>query len=89
MFSAGDMDQHQLDILIHNLQKLGEDQKTELESMLSLEELTTAVQQMASERAPGVDGLPSVFYKHFWGWKSWVQSRLSIWRIVQVLSVVA
>lgn len=31
-----------------------------------MEELTAAVGQVASGQAPGLDGLPTDFYKHFW-----------------------
>lgn len=42
-----------------------EDQDT-LISDITLDELTAAVSQMASGKAPGKDGLPSDFFKHFW-----------------------
>ncbi|KAJ4927839.1 hypothetical protein JOQ06_015641 [Pogonophryne albipinna] len=37
-----------------------------LGSDITLEELTSAVTQMASSKAPGIDGLPADFFKHFW-----------------------
>ena len=51
----GDTDQHQVDILTRNLPRLREHHRADLDSVLSLEELTAAVQQMTSGRAPGVD----------------------------------
>ena len=39
-----------------------------LDATISMEELTAAVTQMAPCRAPGLDGLPADFYKHFWSW---------------------
>ncbi|KAJ3608527.1 hypothetical protein NHX12_025574 [Muraenolepis orangiensis] len=36
-----------------------------LGSDITLEELTSAVTQMASGKAPGIDGLPADFFKHF------------------------
>lgn len=42
-----------------------EDQAS-LNADITLDELNTAVSQMASGKAPGIDGLPSDFYKHFW-----------------------
>ena len=41
-------------------------EKAALDSELTLEELTVAVNQMASGRAPGIDGLSTDFYKRFW-----------------------
>ena len=35
------------------------------EKELNLKELTVAVNQMASGRAPGIDSLNTYFYKHF------------------------
>ncbi|KAK3538866.1 hypothetical protein QTP86_018775, partial [Hemibagrus guttatus] len=40
--------------------------KAVLDSDLTLEELTTAVNQLCSARSPGIDGLHSEFFKHFW-----------------------
>ena len=41
-------------------------EKAALDKELTLQELTTAVEQLASGRAPGIDGLPIEFYKRFW-----------------------
>ncbi|XP_058241185.1 dorsal-ventral patterning tolloid-like protein 1 isoform X2 [Hemibagrus wyckioides] len=53
--------------LIKDLPQLSSTEQTELEIGLNLEELTVAVNQLACGRAPGVDGLTTEFYKHFWG----------------------
>jgi len=37
-----------------------------LEAQLTFNELTSAVMDLSSGRAPGIDGLPAEFYKHFW-----------------------
>ncbi len=37
-----------------------------LASDITLEELTSAVTQMASGKALGLDGLPADFFEHFW-----------------------
>ncbi|KAJ3609089.1 hypothetical protein NHX12_023616, partial [Muraenolepis orangiensis] len=46
---------------------LSPEEKAALDLELTLEELTGAVNQMASGRAPGIDGLSGEFLKHFWG----------------------
>ena len=60
-------DQQQAALLLEDLPTLGEVQMAEIGGMVSLQELTNAVRKMNSGRAPGVDGLPMGFYKHFWG----------------------
>lgn len=37
-----------------------------LEAQLTFNELTSAVMELSSGRAPGIDGLPAEFYKCFW-----------------------
>lgn len=41
--------------------------RSALDADISMEELTAAVGQMPSGQAPGLDGLPALFYKHFRG----------------------
>ncbi|KAJ3591409.1 hypothetical protein NHX12_009354 [Muraenolepis orangiensis] len=53
--------------LLEGLPQLSPEEKAALDLELTLEELTGAVNQMASGRAPGVDGLSGEFLKHFWG----------------------
>ncbi len=48
------------------LPQLSPEEKAVLDCELTLEELTIAVNQMASGRAPGIDGLSTDFYKWFW-----------------------
>ncbi len=38
-----------------------------LDTDLTFEEVTNAVNQLSSGRAPGIDGIPAEFYKAFWG----------------------
>lgn len=52
--------------LIQDLPQIDSDSKTDLDTELCLQELTTAVGQLGIGRSPGIDGLPSEFYKHFW-----------------------
>ena len=53
--------------LLEGLPQLSPEERDLLNSDITLEELTMAVSQMASGKAPGMDGLPSDFLKHFWG----------------------
>ncbi len=53
--------------LLQGLPQLGSSGRAVLDANISLGELTAAVGQMAPGRAPGLDGLPVDFYKHFWG----------------------
>ncbi len=38
-----------------------------LDSDLTFEKVTKAVNQLSSGRASGIDGIPAEFYKTFWG----------------------
>ena len=53
--------------LLQHLPSLSEEQRDTLDSGFTLEEVVKAVQQLSSGRAPGIDGLPSDFYKTLWG----------------------
>ncbi|KAI4883755.1 hypothetical protein NFI96_007667 [Prochilodus magdalenae] len=55
------------DELLCDLPRITGEQVDLLEAVLELQELTTAAQEQTSGRAPGIDGLPAEFYKHFWG----------------------
>lgn len=45
---------------------LTQEMKTDLESDLKMEELTTAIKQMPNNKSPGLDGLTIEVYKMFW-----------------------
>ncbi|KAJ3584448.1 hypothetical protein NHX12_014943 [Muraenolepis orangiensis] len=51
--------------ILEGLPQLSPEEKAALDLELTLEELTGAVNQMASGRAPGIDGLSGEFLKHF------------------------
>ncbi len=55
------------DELFNNLPVLDEGNAKNLDSDLTFEEVTNAVNQLSSGRAPGIDGIPAEFYKTFWG----------------------
>ena len=61
LYGAEATDQQQADLLLEDLPTLGEVQRGEIGGRVSLQELTKAVQQMNSGRAPGVDGRPVNF----------------------------
>ncbi|KAJ3584287.1 hypothetical protein NHX12_014783 [Muraenolepis orangiensis] len=50
--------------ILEGLPQLSPEEKAALDLALTLEELTGAVNQMASGRAPGIDGLSGEFLKH-------------------------
>ena len=52
--------------LLQGLPQLSPENRISMDAHISLEELTTAVGQLAFGWAPGLDGLPADFYKHFW-----------------------
>ena len=52
--------------LLKDLPQLTETKKAGLDHGLTLEELTAATGQLASGRAPGIDGLSAGLFKHFW-----------------------
>uniref|UniRef100_A0A8C5GMF3 Reverse transcriptase domain-containing protein n=1 Tax=Gouania willdenowi TaxID=441366 RepID=A0A8C5GMF3_GOUWI len=49
-----------------NLPQLTIEQKTTLDSPLTLQELQNALDSMSTGKAPGPDGFPAEFLKHFW-----------------------
>lgn len=52
--------------LLDGLPQLGSAEREALDATITLQELTTAVMQMASGKSSGLDGLPAEFFKHFW-----------------------
>ena len=67
LYAAGSLDQNCTKVLHNDLPQLDQQQKQALDSALTFEEVTKAVYQLTSGRAPGIDGLPVDFYKAFWG----------------------
>jgi hypothetical protein len=65
LYKAEDCDSLCTEQLLHDLPQLGPEQRVALD--ITLQELSTAVMQLSTGRAIGIDGLPSEFYKHFWG----------------------
>lgn len=67
LFKAEGTDGHCTEELFQLLLSLEQQEQTSLDSDLLFEEVTEAVQQFSTGRAPGIDGLPAEFYKEFWG----------------------
>ena len=67
LFKAEDVVMQKAEMLQQGLPRLKEEEKVELDSVISMQELTEAVGQTSSGRAPGIDGLNAHFYKKFWG----------------------
>uniref|UniRef100_A0A669BQM4 Reverse transcriptase domain-containing protein n=1 Tax=Oreochromis niloticus TaxID=8128 RepID=A0A669BQM4_ORENI len=66
LFSADGCDVDSASDLLQGLPQLSPGDQDVLNRELTLDELSAAVSQMASGKAPGIDGLPSDFFKHFW-----------------------
>ncbi|KAM6894042.1 uncharacterized protein FYW49_020396 [Xenentodon cancila] len=52
--------------LLEGVPRLSAAEKEGLDGELTLDELTVAVRQMAPGKTPGIDGLSTDFYQHFW-----------------------
>uniref|UniRef100_A0A4W6F6F5 Reverse transcriptase domain-containing protein n=1 Tax=Lates calcarifer TaxID=8187 RepID=A0A4W6F6F5_LATCA len=66
LFRSEPCDRECREELLKDLPQLSAEEKADLDKELTLEELTSAVNQLASGRAPGIDGLPIDFFKTFW-----------------------
>ena len=81
LFRMEDCNRECVDELLQGLPQLGTEDRAVLDSNISQEELTAAVGQMAPGRAPGLDGLPVDFYKHFWKFVG-----VDLWGVLQECS---
>nr|XP_013770481.1 PREDICTED: uncharacterized protein LOC102205492 [Pundamilia nyererei] len=66
LFSADGCDVDSASDLLQGLHLLSPGDLDVLNRDMTLDELSAAVSQKASGKAPGIDGLPSGFFKHFW-----------------------
>lgn len=55
-----------LEMLLQDLPRLSKEEQQDMEGNITLQELSTAATQLTSGKAPGIDGLPIDFFKHFW-----------------------
>ncbi|KAL7866165.1 hypothetical protein SRHO_G00114120 [Serrasalmus rhombeus] len=67
LFTARGTDQYCSEVLLAELSKVVQEQSQELDTTVTFEEVTEAVHQLTSGRAPGIDCLPVDFYMAFWG----------------------
>jgi len=66
LFSDGPCDIGCMEDLFKELPKLTDAQRNQMDFEIDIDEITQAVNQLSSGRVPGIDGLPSEFYKQFW-----------------------
>ena len=67
LFTPNKVNTKTQDKLIKNVKtKLTEDQKDQLDALITEEEIKTAIFQMLSGKSPGIDGVPVEFYKEYW-----------------------
>ncbi|KAI4877209.1 hypothetical protein NFI96_028665 [Prochilodus magdalenae] len=67
LFVSEALDPSCCEALSSGLPQLDQGRSQALDVALSFEEVTEAVHQLNSGRAPGIDGLPVDFFKAFWG----------------------
>lgn len=67
LFAKEDIDLNTTCELFKDLPNLKEDERLFLESNITFEEITDAVKQLSTSRAPGLDGLTVEFFKMFLG----------------------
>ena len=67
LYSAEECDENEQDsFLIDELPRLNDNDREVCEGYITEEELREAVISMENDRSPGIDGLTTNFYKHFW-----------------------
>ena len=50
----------------HDIPKLSDKDKNKLQQPITQKEMLTALKGMQNDKSPGIDGLPTEFYKFFW-----------------------
>ncbi len=66
LYKAELCNEEMADLLLQDLPQFSEGEKSILDKLLTFDELSVAVQEMSSGKAPGLDGLNAEFYRHFW-----------------------
>lgn len=66
LYRAESCDEDMADILLQDLPHFPEEEKSKLDELLTFNELSAAVEELSSGKAPGLDGLNAEFYKRFW-----------------------
>ena len=49
-----------------NISKLEENEKDNLDTSITIDELTNAIKELPNNKTPGIDGLTAEFYKFIW-----------------------
>ena len=66
LYQAKDVDFELVSQLADDISVLSPKQKLDLESPLTLQELSAALKSLNGGKSPGLDGLPAEFFKKFW-----------------------
>lgn len=66
LYRAEPCDGEITDTLLRDLPHLTAEDNSKLDQPLHMNELTTAIKDLSSGKAPGLDGLTAEFYKQFW-----------------------
>ncbi len=66
LYRAEPCDEEMADLLLQDLPQVSEWEKSMLDKLLTFDELSVAVQDMSSGKAPGLDGLNAEFNRIFW-----------------------
>ncbi len=66
LFKAKTVSHEMMNVLTSHLPSVTEAQRLELDAPITLPELTGALAEMESGKAPGIDGLPAEFFLAFW-----------------------
>ncbi len=66
LYRAEPCNEAESDVLLSDLPQLSMKDKKDLESLLTMAELSRAVQELNPGKSPGLDGLSAEFYKAFW-----------------------
>ncbi len=66
LYAMDNTDELNRDELLKDLPCISSEHKEALETGISFEELTAAVMSLSLSRSPGIDGLPTEFYRTFW-----------------------
>ena len=67
LFSAEKCDESARDHLLSvDIPKLSDEARASCEGRVTVDELKKALFSMENDKSPGVDGLTTNFYKHFW-----------------------
>lgn len=66
LFAAENSDGHARKELLQDLPVLTSEQKEFVEKRLTFDEVTASVMELSLGRTPGIDGLPTEFYRSLW-----------------------